>query len=81
MNSSKRRKAPGLLDLADLPIHSIKKPIYNARTDLIRPHVKLRALMDQEKFGEARLLFTEMVRSSKFNFKHLWRVKLNTLKS
>jgi hypothetical protein len=74
-NKSKKRKATGLLDVSDLPIINTKRPIYTSRNDATRPNAKLKALMDQERYKEAGILFQEMVNSNKFKFKNLWQVK------
>lgn len=77
-HKSKKRKVAGLLDISDLPITNTKRPLYTSNNDTTRPNVKLRALMDQEKYREARILFQEMVNSNKFKFKNLWQVNIVT---
>lgn len=71
----KRRRNPAFYDIADVPIQNIKKPIYNVKTDITRANVKLRTLIDEEKYIEARTLFIEIIKSNRYHFQHLWRVK------
>lgn len=77
MNRPKKRKAPCYLDAADVPILNNKRPIYNEHTDATRPTVKLRSLVDQGNYEEAKTLFIEIVKSNKYHFKNLWRVNTN----
>lgn len=75
MNKAKRRKVTSYLDAADVPIANPNRPLYDARTDTFRPNVKLRSLVDQEKYEEARTLFIEIVKSNMYHFKNMWKVK------
>lgn len=71
----RRRRNPVTYDVAEVPVLSTKRPLLNAHTDFHRPNVKLRKLMDEEKYDEARTLFIELVKSNVFHFRHFWKVK------
>lgn len=76
MNRSGKRHRPTHFDALDVPLVSRKKPLLHSGAHFTKFSVKLRKLLDQEKYAEAKLLFTEMVKSSKYDFKNLWQVIL-----
>ncbi|KAG2232886.1 hypothetical protein INT48_004899, partial [Thamnidium elegans] len=67
------------LDAADVPIINPNRPLYDAKTDAVRPNVKLRSLVDQERYEEARTLFIEIVKSNKYHFKNLWKIGIEII--
>ncbi|KAI7882122.1 uncharacterized protein EV154DRAFT_40031 [Mucor mucedo] len=70
----RKRKNPITYDVAEVPVLSTKRPMLNAQTDLYRSNEKLRSLMNEEKYEQAKKLFIELVKSNRFHFQHLWKI-------
>lgn len=79
MNRSGKRHRPTAFDALDVPLVSRKKPLLHNGAHFTKFSVKLRSLLDQEKYAEAKLLFTEMVKSSKYDFKNLWQAGIEVI--
>ncbi|KAI9255937.1 hypothetical protein EDC94DRAFT_223427 [Helicostylum pulchrum] len=79
MSKAKTKKNIGYLDAGDVPILNPNRPLYDGRTDAFRPNVKLRSLVDQERYEEARTLFIEIVKSNMYHFKNLWKIGIEII--
>jgi hypothetical protein len=77
--SNQKRRDVGVLSIVEAPklLRKTRKVPY--RNELLRANAKLRALIDNGQFDLAKLLFTEMVKSSKYNLVNLWKVRFASI--
>lgn len=72
--SSQKRRDFGVLSVVEVPKQLRKTRKVPYRDELLRANAKLRDLIDSGQFDLAKLLFIEMVKSSKYGLVNLWKV-------
>ncbi|KAI8378114.1 hypothetical protein EDC96DRAFT_215627 [Choanephora cucurbitarum] len=76
---TRQRKQRGVLNIAELPPQHIQRSKPLRRAEILRAHLKLKQLIDQEEFGDARLLFTELIRTSRYNLHNFWKIGIQII--
>ncbi|KAI8070526.1 uncharacterized protein B0P05DRAFT_182403 [Gilbertella persicaria] len=71
---TRHRKKKGVLNVTGLPPYPIQRSKPLIRSDIIRAHTKLKHLIDLEQYDDAQFLFTELIKTSRYNIHNFWKV-------
>ncbi|KAI8387440.1 hypothetical protein BD560DRAFT_116598 [Blakeslea trispora] len=76
---TRHRKQRGVLNIAELPPQYVQRSKHLRRAEILRAHLKLKQLVDQEEYEDARLLFTELIRTSRYNIQNFWKIGIQII--
>jgi hypothetical protein len=72
--SSQKKRGVAVLSVVERPKQPKRIREIARRSELMRANAKLRTLIDHGEYDLAKILFTEMVKSSKYSLANLWKV-------